>query len=84
LDFKKSKEKKLLVAKFVVIYSSSRCFIRTSPKYVCFLGLKAVFTELRLVGPGCCITNPLGKTVKFSTNDGKAMKFVEENLQQLL
>lgn len=28
----------------MVIYSSSRCFIRTSPKYVCFLGLKAVFT----------------------------------------
>jgi hypothetical protein len=45
-----------------------------------FLGLKVVFTELRLVAPGCYITNLFGKTVKFSPNDGKVVKFMEEDL----
>ncbi|KAL0074507.1 hypothetical protein F4703DRAFT_1798956 [Phycomyces blakesleeanus] len=47
-------------------------------------GLKAIFTELRLAAPGCYVTSHFGRTIKVPLTDDKAIKFTEDNLEQLL
>ncbi|OAD72044.1 hypothetical protein PHYBLDRAFT_68687 [Phycomyces blakesleeanus NRRL 1555(-)] len=46
--------------------------------------LKAIFTELRLAAPGCYVTSHFGRTIKVPLTDDKAIKFTEDNLEQLL
>ena len=47
------------------------------------LGLKVVFSELRLTAPGCYMPAQYGRTIKYPHNKQSAKTFGEKSLEQL-
>ncbi|KAI8882905.1 hypothetical protein K501DRAFT_294919 [Backusella circina FSU 941] len=68
-DFEEAKEKKVIVAQI--------CDNETR------LGLKAVFSELRLAAPGCYMPSQFGRTLKYPYNSQRVKGFSSDGLEQL-
>lgn len=84
LSFEEAKEKKVIVGQVcgnIYNLKSSNGLITVS--LILFLGLKAVFLELRVVASGCYIPTMFGKTIKFPVTDEKLKKFIAANIEQL-